>query len=397
MKLIQPEQAGFSSPRLARIDAAMQRYVDKGKLAGILAMVARRGQMAYARCFGKMDIAAGKPVQFDTLWRIYSMTKPITSVAVMMLYEEGRFHLTDPISRFIPAFKEVRVFAGGNEDQFETVAPAREITIHDLLTHTAGLTYGFAPDDVVEKLYIKHIWQSPVSNQGTTEEVIAAVAKLPLAYQPGAAWRYSLAIDVLGYLVQVVSGMPFDAFLKTRIFDPLGMQDTDFHVPPDKLDRFAVNYGPDEGGGLKVIDAPSTSKYAAPPRFLSGGGGLVSTAGDYMRFAQMMLNKGELDGVRLLGRKTVEWMTVNHLPAGVRPWESQSEGFGLGFGVTINAALAQTPSSTGTYYWGGAANTTFWIDPAESLIGLLMLQFMPSDTYPVVPDFKVLTYQAIVD
>ena len=398
MDTVNPASVGFSARRLRRIDAAMQRYIDRGELAGIQAVVARRGELAYARCFGQMDVAAGKPVQWDTMWRIYSMSKPITSVAVMMLYEEGHFHLTDPVSRFIPAFQEAKVFAGGTEDAFETVDPLREITIHDLLTHTAGLAYGLSPDDAVEKIYIKQMWESEGFDRSTPlADVIDTVAALPLAYQPGTDWRYSMATDVLGYLVQVVSGMPFDVFLQERILDPLGMIDTHFAVPRDKLDRFAVNYGPAKGGGLEVIDDPVESEFATPTRCPSGGGGLISTAPDYMRFARMLSNGGELDGVRLLGRKTIELMTMNHLPAGMHIWDDVAMGFGLGVGVLIDQAQSKALGTVGQYGWGGAANTHFWIDPQESLIGLLMLQFMPSGTYPVIPDFRVAVYQALVD
>ncbi len=398
MHTVEPESVGFSSTRLARIDAAMQRYIDAGKIAGIQALVARRGEPAYARCFGQMDVKAGKPVQWDTLWRIYSMSKPITSVAIMMLYEEGHFQLTDPLSRFIPAFKEVKVFAGGDEDEYETVDLLRPITVHDLLTHTSGLAYGLDATDAVDKMYIKHLWQAGTfSRRKPLLQVVNALAALPLAHQPGTAWRYSVATDVLGCLVQVVSGKPFDQFLQERIFGPLGMVDTHFCVPETKIERFAANYGPTKSGGLKVIDAPAKSEFTRPTRCPSGGGGLISTAPDYMRFAQMLLNQGELDGVRLLGRKTIELMTMNHLPAGMHIWEDASSGFGLGFGVTIDQAQSKALGSTGTYGWGGAANTNFWIDPQEGLIGLLMLQFMPSGTYPVIPDFRVAVYQALVD
>jgi CubicO group peptidase (beta-lactamase class C family) len=244
----------------------------------------------------------------------------------------------------------------------------------------------------------KRIWGMLEREPGTTlERMIRELARLPLAYQPGSAWLYSLATDVLGYLVQVISGMPFDEFLKQRIFEPLEMVDTDFYVPEDKIGRFAANYGPGEDGGLQVIDPPATSQYAKPTAHPSGGGGLVSTASDYLRFAHLLLNKGELDGVRLLGRKTVELMTMNHLPDGLHPWEDPFRGFGLGVDVLTDVAKAQIPGSVGTYGWGGAANTNFWVDPREELIGLLMLQFMPSGTYPVIPDFKVLVYQSIID
>jgi len=397
MNTVQPESVGFSSARLSRIDAAMQEYIDRGQIAGIMAMVARHGELAYARCFGQMDVEAAKPVQPDTLWRIYSMSKPITTVAVMMLYEEGRFHLSDPVSRFIPAFKGSRVYAGGDENWYSTVPAQREITIHDLLTHTSGLAYGLSAEDAIERIYARSVFRGTDIRTRPLAEWIEEIAALPLAHQPGTAWRYSLATDVLGYLVQVVSGQPFDTFLEERIFEPLGMPDTHFCVPEDKIPRFAANYGPGRDGGLQVIDPPSSSEFTRPTLAPSGGGGLVSTAPDYMRFAQMLLNRGELEGVRLLGRKTVELMTVNHLPAGMHIWGDPSTGFGLGVGVLIDLAASKALGSPGTYGWGGAANTNFWIDPREDLIGLLMLQFMPSDTYPVIPDFRVAVYHALTD
>ena len=397
MNTVKPEQVGCSSERLKRIGMVMQRYVDENKIAGILAMAARRGQVAYSQCFGMMDIEANKPMQFDTLFRIYSMTKPITSVAVMMLFEEGHFQLADPVSRFIPDFEDAKVLVKATESGLELANLEREITIWHLLTHTSGLSYGFNENDAVDEMYRRYhrtLEQKPDTKLG---QMVREIARLPLAHQPGSAWRYSMATDVLGYLVQVISGTPFDEFLKQRLLEPLGMGDTDFYVPETKIERFAVNYGPGEQGGLRVIDAPATSRYAKPTAHPSGGGGLVSSASDYMRFAQMMLNKGELDGVRLLGRKTIELMTMNHLPHGLHPFGDLSRGFGLGVGVVTDVAKSQTLGSVGTYGWGGAANTIFWVDPREELIGLLMLQFMPSNTYPVIPDFRVSVYQSIVD
>jgi CubicO group peptidase (beta-lactamase class C family) len=272
----------------------------------------------------------------------------------------------------------------------------RPITIRDLMTHAASLSYGFDPV-YIDDLHRQHIWGPMEANPNLTlADWIGEVAKLPLASQPGTRFRYSVATDVLGYLVQVISGMPFEAFLKQRIFEPLGMIDTDFWVPPEKVERFAANYGPDAETGLKVIDPPATSHYTRPSKAPSGGGGLVSTTGDYLRFAQMLLNKGELDGVRLLGRKTVELMATNHLPDGVYCFDDPSAGFGLGVSVLRDLGKSQTLGSPGNFGWGGAANTNFWVDPKEELLGILMLQFMPSDTYPVVADFRNLTYGALV-
>jgi CubicO group peptidase (beta-lactamase class C family) len=398
MQTIAPEKVGLSAARLGRIRPAMQRYVDENKLAGVLTAVARHGQIAHLDMVGQMDIEANKPMQLDTIFRIYSMSKPITSVAVMMLYEENRFLLTDPVSRFIPEFEHVQVFVRKNGSGTELADPVRPIAIHDLLTHTAGLAYGLENVEYVDQLYQQRLWALRERNPGMTlADMIRYVAGLPLANQPGSMWRYSMATDVLGYLVEVVSGMPFDAFLKARICEPLGMVDTDFHVPADKLGRFAATYSPGEGGGMRLFDAPATSRFAQPSSSPSGGGGLVSTAEDYLRFAQMLLNGGELDGVRLLGRKTVELMRANHLPAGMPVFEDGATGFGLGFGVILDVARSRMLGSAGSYGWGGAAGTKFWIDPQEDLVGLLMIQFMPGGHYPIASDFQVLAYQAIVD
>ena len=396
MHITTPEAIGFSSERLARIVPAMQRYVDDKKLAGIVTLIARRGQVAHFEKVGWADIENNRPIQLDTIFRIYSMTKPITSVAVLILLEEGRLHIGDPVSRFIPAFKNVKVLDNSTGSGVRYIAPNREINLRDLLTHTAGLSYGMEENVYIDELY-RTAWAEMDKNpELTLEEFISAIAKFPLASQPGTAFRYSVATDVLGYLVQVVSGMPFEDFLKRRIFDPLGMADTAFYVLADKLDRFCANYGPNEQGGLKVIDPVNSLQYTRPPKCPSGGGGLVSTATDYWRFAQMLLNGGELDGARLLGRKTVEFMLANHLPPHLHPFDEAAYGFGLGGNVLLDLGKSPMLGSVGAFGWGGAANTNFWIDPHEQLIGVLMLQFMPSDTYPVKFDFRNLTYQALV-
>jgi CubicO group peptidase (beta-lactamase class C family) len=399
MDIVSPASQGFSSTRLARILPAMQRYVDEKKLAGILSLIARRGQVVHFETCGMADIEAGKPMQTDTIFRIYSMSKPITSAAVLMLFEEGRFRLHDPVARYLPAFEKMRVLESLSGLPARLVDAARQITIIDLLTHTAGLSYGFDDKVYIDYLYRKRFWAALDANpEMNLEGAVAEIAKLPLAFQPGTAWRYSVATDVLGCLVQVASGMPFEDYLKQRIFDPLGMVDTGFYVPPEKVARFTAVYGPDEKNGLKAIDLdPATNpSYLKPSRFPSGGGGLVSTAGDYLRFCQMLLNGGVLDGVRLLGRKTVEFMTTNHLPDGIHP-DNPAGGFGLGVDVLLHLGKSALLGSVGNYGWGGAANTNFWVDPKEQLIGILMLQFMPSDTYPVIADFRTLTYQALVD
>jgi CubicO group peptidase (beta-lactamase class C family) len=399
MDTVTPAEAGFSDQRLSRIGTVMQRYVDEGKLAGLIAMVARYGSVVYLERCGMMDLEAAKPMQFDTIFRVYSMTKPITSVALMMLYEEGEFQLNDPVSRFIPAFGEVKVFAGAAEGGLEVTELEREITIWHLLTHTAGLSYDFWEDSPVDAMYLEADLHRA---DRTLEEMIHKLVTMPLVFQPGSAWRYSMATDVLGHVIEVISGMPLDAFLEERILKPLGMDDTGFCVPEEKLDRLSAAYGPTEKGGLELLDAPATSQYCSPPRFLSGGHGLVSTASDYMRFAQMLLNGGELDGARLLGRKTVELMTMNHLPdelipIQVPPHTLHGCGFGLGFRVLVHAAQARRLGSEGEFGWGGAASTSFFVDPKEELTGLLLPQLIPSRYYPIREEFKVLIYQALVD
>ncbi len=404
LPLVSPEQVGLSAARLARISGWMRGWVDSGKLPGMTVCVMRRGQLAFAETHGKADVERNKPMRPDTIVRIYSMTKPLTSTAIMMLYEEGRFQLDDPISKFIPAFKNPRVYAGGSRGKIDSVPAEREITFRDLLTHTSGLTYGFMESTPVDAVYRDQKIDFGTAT-ASLADVVERLAAVPLIAQPGKAWNYSVATDVLGYLVQVISGQPFDVFLREKVLKPLGMLDTDFIVAKDKQERFATCYMPGKDGKLAVMDDPTKSTYLAPRNGYSGGGGLAGTAGDYLRFCKFMLNKGELDGVRLLGRKTVELMTSNHLPGDMAdmgmPRFSESPyygiGFGLGFSVMINPAKAQILGTAGEYAWGGAASTAFWCDPAEDMAVVLLTQLYPSSTYPIRRDLRVLTYQAIVD
>ena len=406
LPLVAPEQVGLSAARLDRVRKWMHGWVDSGKLAGMVTCVMRKGELAFAEVYGKSDLARNKPMRPDTIFRIYSMTKPLTSTAIMMLYEEGRFQLDDPISKFIPAFANPRVMTGGSRGKIETAPAEREINFRDLLTHTSGLTYGFMESNPVDAAY--RAKQDGVDFQTadtSLKQIVERLAQLPLIAQPGKAWNYSVSTDVLGYLVEVISGQPFEKFLKERVIDPLRMVDTDFHVPADKHDRFAANYAAGAGGKLDLIDDPGKSRYLAPRKVNSGGGGLVSTAADYLRFCKFMLNKGELDGVRLLGRKTVELMTMNHLKGDMAdmgtPRFSESTytgiGFGLGFSVMSDPAKAYIAGTPGEYAWGGAASTAFWIDPKEDMAVVLLTQLMPSSTYPIRRELRVLTYQAIVD
>jgi CubicO group peptidase (beta-lactamase class C family) len=401
------ENAGFSPARLKRIDTLMQRYVDDGKLAGIIAAVARRGQTAYLEKFGMMDIEANKPMQFDAIFRIASMTKPVTSVATMMLYEEGHFHLNTPIAEFIPGFKDVKVFVGeGANDSYYWTDLDRPITFRHLFTHTAGLSYGWNENDPVDRQYQKAQREAGVDpRQATLKDMVEGLTTLPLAFQPGTKWRYSLAIDVLGYLVEVISGKPLDEFLKERLFEPLGMVDTDFYVPEAKVDRLCALYGhPNGAEKLQRIDTSAHGQQFQKPAFLSGGGGLVSTVHDYARFAQMLANGGELDGARILSPTTVALYSINHMPEAALPYGfAEGEdlyhwgyGYSLGTRVLMDVSKSGIAGSVGEFGWDGAFSTYVWIDPKEALYGVLMLQHSPNAYYPIAPQFKQLTYQALV-
>lgn len=406
-----PEDVGMSAARLSRIDDWMDGWVASGRLPGLSVLVHRRGETVYARRCGLRDVASRAPMTADTIVRIYSMTKPLTSVAIMMLYEEGRFQLDDPISRVLPAFKGQRVYTGGSRAAFGSVPAERDITYRDLLTHTSGLTYGFIDSHVVDAMYRDAgiEFNTPASAMtkpaGSLAEMVDRLAGMPLIAQPGAAWNYSNATDVLGRLVEVHAGVAFERFMMERVIAPLGMVDTGFSVPEASQWRFAANYVPDGKGGIMLFDDPKTSAYLSAPAIPSGGGGLVSTSGDYLRFCRMMLNGGELDGVRLLGLKTVELMTANHLGGDMAamgmPRFSESSyagiGFGLGFSVMLDPAAAQILGSEGEFAWGGAASTAFWCDPAEEMAVIMLTQLMPSSTYPIRRELRVLTYASIVD
>ncbi len=399
---VDPGQVGLSGERLERLSRWGAALVADGKLAGLSTLVARRGQVAHVACHGRADLAGGTAMAPDTICRIYSMTKPITSVAVMMLHEEARFQLDDPVQRFIPEFRNMRVFVGGSRLR-QTMEPAqRPITIRDLLTHTSGLTYGFLEASPVDALYRQGGVDFSTSD-ATLADIVTRAAGLPLLSQPGQAWNYSIATDVLGHLVAVVSGMAFDDFLRSRILGPLSMTDTDFIVPGAKGHRFAGNYTRNpKDGSLVPIDPGMVGRFTQPRAIASGGGGLVGTAPDYLRFCQMLLGRGELDGVRLLGRKTVDLMLADHVgPTKVEPGLMRlgggqaGIGFGLGFAILVDPAAAQITGSPGEASWSGAASTAFFIDPKEDLAAILMTQFMPSGTYPIQRDLRVLTYQAL--
>ena len=395
-------ELGFSPQRLARIDAVMREHVDQKKIAGSVTLVARHGKIAQLGVYGMADREAGRPMQTDTIFRLASMTKPVTSVAIIMLYEEGRLMLTDPVSKYLPEFKEIKVLPPEDSDQTEPVKARGPITIHNLLTHTSGLSYHWNSrlGEMYNNAGINH---GLMLDENTTGEDIRALAGIPLLFHPGERFEYGLSIDVLGRLVEVVSGMTLDEFLQSRLFGPLGMKDTHFFLPAEKLNRLAAVYRPGENGEIERIGdgmqkGPGalvfsvTTPYAGPQCNFAGGGGLVGTVSDYARFAQMMLNKGELDGVRILGSKTVEWMTQDHLVN-----LDGTPGFGLGFGVVRNAGDLKEIGSVGGYSWGGFFFTSFHIDPEEDMVIVYMSQLHPAEGLKLRQMIKGLAYQAIVD
>ncbi|GAA3389635.1 serine hydrolase domain-containing protein [Cryptosporangium minutisporangium] len=407
---VDPLEVGLDPTRLARIDRHFARYVDAGRLPGWSLLVSRYGRVAHTATYGRRDVEAGAPVTDDTLFRIYSMTKPITSVAALMLYEEGAFELTDPVSRYLPAFADQRVLVGGTAARPATVPAIEPVRIWHLLTHTAGLTYGFHHTQVLDEIYraAGFEWGSPKGLD--LAACVDAWAGLPLAFQPGAEWNYSVATDVVGRLVEVVSGQSLDAFFAERIFGPLGMTDTSFTVAETDADRLAALYAPTSRSttGSRIVRNERMGRaILREPRYLSGGGGLVATRHDYHRFAQMLLGRGELDGVRLLGDRTVRFMTANHLPGGVdlaafgRPLFAETTfagtGFGLGVSVVLDPIVGRTLGSAGEFGWGGAASTAFWVDPAEQLTVVFLTQLLPSSTYPLRSQLHQLVYSALVD
>ncbi|MGA7809571.1 serine hydrolase domain-containing protein [Bradyrhizobium sp.] len=416
--LVSPESAGMSKSGFDRVEAHLKtRYIEAGRFPGTQLVVYRRGKLVHSTAQGHADLERKVPVKPDTIFRIYSMTKPITTTAFMMLVEQGLVALDEPVHKYIPEWKNLGVFVAGTTPAFLTRPPARPMLIVDLLRHTSGLTYGFQQRSNVDAAYReKKIGE--VEKAGTLDTMIAELAKIPLEFSPGEAWNYSVSTDVIGYLIGKISGRPFEQFLKEHIFDPLGMTDTDFFVPPDKAHRLAACYSADPQGGmnfhaadrkgtLTLQDDPATSSFLARPELISGGGGLCGTAADYLTFCRALLNGGELEGIRLLGPKTLALMTANHLPGGRDLPEMsrslfseaayQGIGFGLGFSVTMDPAKTLIPGSRGEYAWGGAASTAFWIDPAEELIAIFMTQVLPSSAYPIRRELRTLVYSAITD
>lgn len=400
-----PETVGLSSARLRRLDAFIaEKYVDAAKLPCAHVLVHRRGHTVHETVLGQADRERGVPLRADHIHRIYSMTKPITSVAFMMLVEEGRIALDDPVHNYIPAWRELGVYAAGGPGLWQTRPCAAPMRCIDLLRHTSGLTYGFQTRTNVDAAY-RRAKINDFATPGGLEQMMADVADIPLEFSPGTSWNYSVSTDVLGRLIEIVSGQRLDVFLKERIFGPLKMIDTDFDVPADKAQRLSACYQLAPTGGIVLQDDPATSPYRTKPALLSGGGGLVSTAADYMRFTRMLLNGGELDDHRLLSRKTLRLMTLNHLPGGKELTQvSQSLfseaifeglGFGLGFAMTVDLARTANNGSLGEYFWGGMASTAFWVDPQEELTVVFLTQLMPSTAYPIRRELRTLVYAAI--
>jgi CubicO group peptidase (beta-lactamase class C family) len=396
---------GLDGHQLGRLTAALRRYVDDGRLPGWALLVSRQGKVALLDTCGQRDLDSQQPIETDTIFRIYSMSKPVTSVAAMQLVERGALALTDPVADYLPAFADMRVFVGGSSVRPMTVPATEPIRVWHLLTHTAGLTYGFLYNHPVDAMYRAAGYEWTVPADLDLAAAVDAWAQLPLVFQPGTEWNYSHATDVLGRLVEVVSGQSLDDYFADHILDPLGMVDTSFRVGADRVGRLATLYTPDRKTGAPT-PLPSMGDLAIDPNWLSGGGGLMSTLHDYYRFARMLLGGGQLDGVRLLGERTVRYMTHNHLPGGAdlaefgRPIVAEipfdGVGFGLGFSVTQDPVKAKVLGSAGDFAWGGAASTFFWVDPTEELIVVFMTQLLPSSTYPIRSQLRQMIYPALI-
>ncbi len=424
MERVNPEEVGLCPERLQRVSTWLRAQVESERLAGCSVLIGRRGKIAHLEAVGSADLEIGRPFGEDTIVRIYSMTKAVTTVAAMTLYEQGAFQLDDPVSAYLPEFSDTPVWLGGDNGLDAVMPQQAPMTIRHLMTHTSGLTYGFMRANVVDAAYREADIEFPGS-AANLEELVQRVAGLPLICQPGAAWNYSVSTDVLGRLIEVWSGKTLAAYLADAVLQPLGMVDTAFHVAPENHDRFAALYVPASGGdmssvgravqsaetaprgGLKLQESAGVSRFLQPTSLFSGGGGLTGTIGDYARFCQALLDGGTLDGERILGRKTVEYMRLNHLPEnrdmaamGQPVWSETSYdgiGFGLGFAVVIDPVKAHIVTSPGEHHWGGAASTFFWLDPAEALYTIFFTQLMPSSTYPIRRELRTRVYQALVD
>jgi CubicO group peptidase (beta-lactamase class C family) len=401
------ESLGFSKARLARIDRFLdERYIAPGRLPCAQLVVARHGEIAHESLLGRQDPERDVPLAQDTVHRIYSMTKPVTSVAAMSLVEEGLLALEDPVAKYIPEFARLGVFKAGLAGAWATTPPARPMQVVDLLRHTSGLTYGFHYRTNVDAAY-RSLELENVHGRRDLAGMVEELSRTPLDFSPGEAWNYSVSTDVLGRVVEVVAGRPLDEVFRSRIFEPLKMVDTGFFVREDQQPRFAACYEVRPEGGIKLQDDPRTSPFLRPPKMLSGGGGLVSTAADYLRFCAMLLNGGELDGARILAPRTIRLMTTNHLPGGGDLTQhsvsmfsesiNAGVGFGLGFAVAFDPARALLPSSPGEFYWGGVASTSFWIDPLEKIVVVLMTQLIPSSATAIRRELRQLVYSALTE
>ena len=413
IQIVAPESVGLSGAQLTKLGNFFQsEYIDAGRLAGCMIAIARHGEVAHLSILGKADLERKRSMVEGDLFRIYSMSKPITSVALMTLYEDGLFQLGDPVSKFVPEWKNLEVYAGGKYPNWETKPCDREMTICDLLTHQSGIAAGsFGASGnypEIEQAY-RDIGLGPdyFQTKGLTlKDTINALASVPLAFSPGDYWNYSISTDICGYLVEVISGRKFDMFLRDEIFDPLGMTDTSFEVDPSKASRLTSNYTYGSDGELELFDSAIDSDFFGPISYFSGAAGLISTMSDYLRFAQMLLNKGELDGARIISPKTLDLMTLNHLTDGGTMQDrekkkslslrSPGHGFGLGFSMVLDVAQSESIGSVGEFRWGGAASTAFWADPLEDLLVVFMTQLTRATTQ-IRPQLKSLIYPAIID
>jgi len=404
----EPEKVGFSRERLARVAALTHRYVDEGRMPCVVTVIARQGEVVHHDLYGWADVDSRRPVAHDDLFRIYSMTKPITSIALMQLYEQGLVLLENPVSRFIPEFADTQVFDAGTKDDFATVPPSRPMTVHDLLTHMSGLTAAFQWSHPVDAMYRDHGIGDLTRPEISLEETCRLAAGLPLLFSPGTSWGYGLSTDVVGRIIEVVSGLPLDQYLRRHVLDPLGMADTEFWVDPDQLHRLTTSYVRNKSRQLHPINSAARPKgIDQRPVFLSGAGGLISTATDYQRFLTMLLDGGELDGQRVIGPRTLAYMAQNHLPGGktlndmgqatFSEAAMEGTGFGLGFSVVVDPAASGSISSVGQYGWGGAASTSMFVDPVEELTFLFLTQLVPSNLYPYRRQLNATVYQALVD
>ncbi|MGE4425531.1 MAG: serine hydrolase domain-containing protein [Solirubrobacteraceae bacterium] len=397
-----PEAVGLSSSQLRRLDEHLAAYVAAGRLPGAVVLVARQGQVAHVGATGMADVERRVPIGPDTIFRVYSMTKPLTAVALLQLYESGAIRLDDLVDEYLPGWRELEVRVSGSHPTFVTRPPNRPMVVADLLSHQSGLAYGLsATESEVDRAYAI---ADPLAPTNTLVEMVDVLAGLPLAFSPGERWKYSIATDVCARIVEIISCMPFDEYLRENVIDPLGMRDTGFSVPPGDLSRLAAGYRVDPAG-LTLVDDPQQSRFAVRPALLSGGGGLVSTVTDYWRFSQALCNGGTFAGERVLGRKTVDLMASNHLTGGadlatvaLGRWGESSfagVGFGLGVAVTLDPAATRVAGSSGEFSWGGMAGTAFFVDRAEQLVVILMTQATPSSAYPIRRELRAIAYSAL--